>query len=55
VRLYYRGARIWSGQASTTGRLARSFNVGREVGSRTLRVVGAFPDRSVTTAVRVVR
>jgi hypothetical protein len=55
VRLYYRGARIWSGKASTTGRLTRSFDVGRALGPRTLRVAGAFRDRSVTTAVRVVR
>jgi hypothetical protein len=55
VRLYYRGSRIWSGKASTTGRLARSFDVGRTLGTRTLRVAGAFRDRSATIAVRVVR
>ncbi len=55
VRLYYRGSRIWSGRASATGRLVRSFHVGRALGPRTLRVAGAFRDRSVTTTVRVVR
>jgi hypothetical protein len=55
VRIYYRGTRIFSGKASTTGRVARSFDVGRAVGVRELRVAGAFADRSVTTYVRVVR
>jgi hypothetical protein len=55
VRLYYGGRRIWSGKASTAGRVAHSFTVGRAVGTQALRVAGAFPDRSVTAFVRVVR
>jgi hypothetical protein len=55
ARLYYRGSRIWSGSASSTGKVVRSFGSGRALGTKTLVLRGAFGDRSVTTTFRVVR
>jgi hypothetical protein len=55
VRIYYRGARIFTGRASATGRVAHTFRVGTALGLRKLHVRGAFADRSRTTYFRVVR
>jgi hypothetical protein len=55
ARLFYRGARIWSGSANAAGRVVRSFGSGRSLGPKKLVLRGAFSDRSVTTTFRVVR
>jgi hypothetical protein len=55
ARLLYRGHRIWSGTASSTGRVVRSFRVGSTVGFFRLTLHGQFADRLGTTRFRVVR
>lgn len=55
VRMYYRGARIFTGRASVTGRVTHTFRVGSALGRARLHVRGAFADRSRTTYFSVVR
>jgi hypothetical protein len=55
ARISYRGSRIWTGHASATGRVTRTFKVGRSLGIKPVRIRGAFSDRGRTTSFRVVR
>jgi hypothetical protein len=55
ARISYRGTRIWTGHASATGRVARTFKVGRSLGAQSVRIRGAFADRGRTASFRVVR
>jgi len=55
ARVVYHGVRIFSGRASATGRVARTFKVGRSLGAQSVRIRGAFADRSRTASFRVVR
>lgn len=49
VRLFYRGTRVWSGRATTTGTATHSFAVGSTTGKRRLEARGKFDDRTGTT------
>ena len=55
VRVYYRGARIWSGTASAHGTVVHRFKAGARLGVKKVVVLGAFANRSATTHLRVVR
>jgi hypothetical protein len=55
ARISYRGSRIWTGHASATGRVTRTFKVGRSLGVKPVRIRGAFSDRGRTTSFRVIR
>ena len=54
ARISYRGARIFTGRASATGRVTRTFAVGRSLGAQSVRIRGAFADRGRTASFRVV-
>jgi hypothetical protein len=55
ARISYRGTRIWTGHASASGRVTRTFKVGRSLGAQSVRIRGAFSDRGRTTSFHVVR
>ncbi len=55
ARLSFRGHRIWSGRATESGTVVRSFDARRSLGTKQVTLRGAVAGRGVTTYVRVVR
>jgi hypothetical protein len=56
ARIYYKGAPVRSGHASSTGRFTATFKVGRALGKKTIAGYGQFTDiRRGAAVIKVVR